>query len=256
MKSGQCDSFRRALERALRGAIYDGGYVGRGDTVARELAWHEHLLGCAECQALLRSEEALEELLSSLPVPHLPPDLTRRVLRRLQRERTTPADGLDHLLDTPPLPAAPAGLEARVLRGLRASRATLADRRLDALLDRAPEPEVPPGLSERLLVALESGRRTSARSRFVLLRGGRRWAAAAAIVLTLGAGLAWLRARDHEAKDTIGQVADELLSQLEVLENWDALMSEDLDLYLASLDPVDWTLLELEAESEEEQDEG
>jgi len=247
MKTGNCNSFRRALERALLGASGDS---------ARELAWHEHLLGCAECQALLRSEEALEELLSSLPVPHLPPDLARRVLQRLQREHTRPADGLDQLLDTSPLrvaPAPPAGLEARVLAGLRANRA---DEPLDALLDRVPEPEVPPGLSERLLVALEETRSAPVRTRFVLLRGGRSWAAAAAILLTFGAGLAWLRTRDHEAAHTSGQVEDDLLSQLEVLENWDVLMSDDLDLYLASLDPVDWTLLELEAESEEEEDEG
>ena len=84
-------------------AVITGGGQGIGAAVARELAWHEHLLGCAECQGLLRSEEVLEELLASLPVPHLPPDLTRRVLQRLQRERSA-SDGLDQLLEAPPLP--------------------------------------------------------------------------------------------------------------------------------------------------------
>ena len=44
-----------------------------------------------------------------------------------------------------------------------------------------------------------------------------------------------------------------MLANLEVLENWDVLMSDDLDLYLASLDPVEQTLLELEGEEEEEE---
>jgi len=240
MSTWSCTGFRSALEHALRGA--------KGKRTA-ELAWHEHLLGCSECQELLQSEEALEELLASLPEPRLPDDLTRRVLLRLERERTAGAR-LDDLLDSSPLPAAPAGLGERVLSSLRAERQ---EQRLDDLLDRAPAPKVPAALASSVLAGLEAERHEAPRTTLRLLRGRRPWvslAAAAAVVVAVGAGLLW---RGDGAE---GVVVDEaILANLEVLENWDALMSDDLDLYLASLDPVDWTLLELEAEQDETSEE-
>lgn len=236
-----CREFRSALEGALIGGSGDGG--------TDELAWHEHLLCCAGCQELLSSEQALDEILSSLPAPSLPPDLTARVLLRLQRERVASGDELDQLLDSSPSPAAPADLGARVLSRLRPDRV---DQRMDALLEQATVTP-PPGLAARVLAGLEPHRQRT--GRFTLLRGGRRWAAAAALVLALGAPLYWQRTRSRS--DEQAPVQEDLLAHLDVLENWEALMSDDLDLYLASLDPVDWTLLELEAEeAQEEEDEG
>lgn len=238
MSTWSCTGFRSALEHALRGA--------KGKRTA-ELAWHEHLLGCSECQELLQSEEALEELLASLPEPRLPDDLTRRVLLRLERERTAGAR-LDDLLDSSPLPAAPAGLGERVLSSLRAERQ---EQGLDDLLDRAPAPQVPAALASSVLAGLEAERHEVPRTTLRLLRGGRPWVGlAAAAVVVVALGVLWRRG-DEEAV-----VVDEaVLANLEVLENWDALMSDDLDLYLASLDPVDWTLLELEAEQDETSEE-
>ena len=142
MNTWSCSGFRGALELALR------GQAGQDTT---ELAWHEHLLGCSECRELLESEEALEELLASLPEPRLPANLARRVLQRLERERSAD-DPLDELLESSPHPAAPAGLGARVLSNLRAERV---EQRLDDLLERVPAPEVPAELAARILERVE-----------------------------------------------------------------------------------------------------
>lgn len=242
MSGHACEAFRRSLAEAL------GGAPARRGTA--ELQWHEHLLACGECRSLLEAEEALDELLASLPDPHLPPDLARRVLARLALERQVPVDALealDRLLDSSPQPEVPAGLGARVLRGLRGVRAGEKRRGLDELLQLVPAPEVPDDLAERVLARVAPARAPERAGRpaatFRLLRGGRRLAAAA-IVLGLGLGLGFLwtgtRARAPEPVD------DELLATLDVLENWDVLMSDDLDLLLVSLDPVDWTLLEID----------
>ncbi|MCB9914947.1 MAG: hypothetical protein H6828_07330 [Planctomycetes bacterium] len=110
-----CRDFLAALSRALEGRP-------QPERLTR-LSWHEHLLGCAPCRDLLEREEALEDLLATLPEPKLPPDLARRVLLRLGVDA-----GLDALLDLDAAEA-PAGLAGRVLAGVRAERA------LDALLD-------------------------------------------------------------------------------------------------------------------------
>ena len=59
-----CREFRAALLKALEGLP-----VPRELTV---LSWHQHLLSCGPCRALLEREEALEELLATLPEPKLP----------------------------------------------------------------------------------------------------------------------------------------------------------------------------------------
>ena len=107
--SAACRAFRERLASALSGSPQ-----------LTELSWHEHLLACSDCRALLDSEEALEELLASLPAPHLPADLNERVLARLARVRET---GLDQLLDLDHSPDAPAGLSERVLEGVSRARA-------------------------------------------------------------------------------------------------------------------------------------
>ena len=61
-----CRQFRARLAEALR-ADPDAQTPAIG-----ELQWHGHVVHCEACQSLLAEEEALEELLRSLPQPHLP----------------------------------------------------------------------------------------------------------------------------------------------------------------------------------------
>jgi hypothetical protein len=155
--STSCTDFRARLAQALvdRSARdaerFDGG-----------LAWHEHVLTCAECRELLDSEEALEDLLASLPLPSLPPELARRVLQRLQPARAEVE--LDRLLDdallsseegAQPPPEFARDVLAR-LSGARelARREAASEHALDALLDRVPTPGAPAGLPSRMLKAL------------------------------------------------------------------------------------------------------
>ena len=241
-----CNDFRDRLERALRGR------PERTGTMA--LAWHEHLLSCAECRSLLEAEEALEELLSSLPDPRLPAHLVTRVLARLIAHRTASAkNGLDRLLELDHAPAAPADLAPRVLAGLDAARrAQRAGDRLDSLLQRVPSPTVPAGLSHRILSALEPARRPAPRLRLV---PGGAWkrVAVAAVVLTMGL-VAWrlvLGGPDQPSAPEPEFDAD-LIASLGVLERWPLLMSDDLDLLLAGIDPLEESLFEVEALGEEE----
>jgi len=188
-----CLDFRARLAQAL------------AEHPVAELAWHEHVLTCADCREVLDAEEALDELLASLPRPSLPPELARRVIARLAPERE-----LDHLLDRaldralggslhearPQLAgellarlAAPRELAARereldqlldcvpavarpeLARDLLARLAPVreaarAERALDALLDRVPQPKLPSDLAPRTLAALASERvPTPARAR-------------------------------------------------------------------------------------------
>lgn len=136
-QSHPCHDFRGALSRALEGKPQPAELA--------VLAWHEHLLGCRECRELLEREEALEMLLATLPEPKLPPDLTRRVVKRLDHE-VQPSLELDALLELDGA-TVPVGLAARVEAGARGEAA------LDALLDR-DEVEVPQGLSARVILGV------------------------------------------------------------------------------------------------------
>jgi len=223
MTERACTAFRRALASALAAGVHDDapgaplqGKPSRtpGEERAREveLGWHEHLLACPSCRAFLAAEQALDGLLATLPRPRLPGDLARRVLVRLDgvRAQERGERRLDDLLDFLPSPAPPGDLAARTLRRLASERG-------------AP----------RLRVL-----------RAVLPRIG--WRIAAGVLFA--AALSWLLLgrRDEPRDETpvARQVEDELLETLDVLENWELLMSDDLDLMLAELDAVDWTLLE------------
>lgn len=259
----RCAGFRHRLERALRQPGAHG--------VPSELAWHAHLLGCAACRRLLEAEEALEVLLATLPEPQLPPDLAARVLAALASERRPlGVDALDRLLELDLAEAAPAGLAARVrsaLAGARAEahavelaeeRAGAAARRLDRLLELVPAPPAAPGLAQRVLAGLAAAReaeRGAPVRRAGALLAGRpvtRWAAAAAVVVGLGLGLSRLLAPAERPAPELArrlEVDVELLSSLDVLENWDLLTSTDLDVLLAELDAFDEELLSLPAEA-------
>lgn len=252
--STDCLAFRRRLGALLEGRLDPPGLTALG--------WHEHLLGCGDCRAVLEQEQALELLLASLPQPSLPPDLTRRVLARLR----APVDELDALLDLDRVEV-PAELAQRVREGVALATA---EERLDALLDRLPAEAVPPGLAEGVLAALAPER---ARGRMRLVRGGWR-AAAAALVLATGAAAAWMLSRpipggdEHVAQGggpgrpegpgapvgpgglvlTHDDPDEEVIALLPVLEYWDALQELDpLEQEIVTLlDVSDEALLDVE----------
>jgi hypothetical protein len=247
-----CREFRRRLARALS---------GRAQVPALgALAWHEHLLGCADCRALLAAEEVLEALLASLPEPALPPDLARRVLARLDLARAEQA--LDELLAIDRLEelAAPAELASGVLAALQPEREALrAERALDRLLDGQPAPRVPAGLAQRVLARLAPRRRSERRR--ASARRVAPWLAAAGLAASAwGAWQRWAApegprgappapvAAGAAVPEAGADVPAELLAALDLLESWEVLTADDPDLALAALDEVDLLLLELEAE--------
>ncbi len=253
--SSACREFRRRLERAL---------LGRPDRDELEaLGWQEHLLACGDCRGLLEAEQVLEELLASLPNPRLSPDSMQRLVERLRALRADDA-ALDNLLDLDRAEPPP-DLADRVLASMSERARAPAARPLDEVLD-AWRVDAPAGLAERVLADLEPAR---GRVRSGAVLPWRRYAAAAAILVA--AALAW---RAFEAPITEGPGGDgtvaqnsgdprtgdpgddlsadeELLANLDVLEAWDVLLREDVDLLLASYDPVDEVLLDWEADSAE-----
>lgn len=275
--STACQAFRDRLVAALE--------ARDGRNALGELGWHEHLLACGHCRQLLETEEALELLLDSLPEPRLPRELAERVLVRLKQR--TRRDALDELLErADPAIDAPA-LARRVLAGLAAERAEVA---LDRLLERVPAPDVPADLAERTLAKLALARRRPAAT-----PARRVWlASAAAAVLVAGGAWAWRawwrgderielppiaeptptvpegdrapnaprvapesapkRALGNQA-DPFATPSDELLASLSVLESWELLNSENVDVMLSNLDAKDELLLELASELAGEADE-
>jgi predicted anti-sigma-YlaC factor YlaD len=245
--SHECLGFRAALEAELLGRPSQERLSG--------LAWHGHLLSCADCRELLEREEALETLLASLPEPRLPSALAQRVLVRLREDRAAEVR-LERLLDLDADLRAPRGLAAGVLAGLARERfASGSDRneaRLDEILDLDRDVRVPPGLAGRVLAGL-SRERSLGRSpaRPTLLRR-RAWllAVAAGLLLAFLGRLYWLRARPdfHRTIEPIVQVEPapdpEMLAALDVLEEWDLLMQDDVDVLLSTLGPADLALLD------------
>ncbi|MFN0243330.1 MAG: hypothetical protein ACKVWV_10605 [Planctomycetota bacterium] len=272
--NADCRSFQRLLESALS---------GRTPRPLSELAWHEHLLGCADCRRVLEGEEALDMLLATLPEPKLPRELAARVVKRLRHALAQ--EGLDVLLELDAVDPVPAGLASDVLSKLAAARgftetpdasATLSlvaaagstprtaearDTRLEELLDRARDVAVPDALAERVLAGLRFSRRRRVHvPRFL-------YAAAAVLVIALGVAWQW-RAR-RMASEAPPPVADargdvrgenapftsvdsqpepELLAALDVLEQWDLLLHDDVDVLLSTLEPSEIDALEAAAD--------
>ncbi len=240
-----CSRFRRELELVLEGRPSP-------DRLS-VLSWNEHLLGCSECRELLESEHALETLLASLPDPRLPDALAQRVLARLRRDR----EGLDELLDSAPMPDVPADLARRVLAGVADAEAR-SDDALERLLDAVPEPVVPRDLTSIVLAGITAD---AQRARF---RSVRRvsfavLAVAAAILL-----LFLLIRKEDEHTESVQvaesepvELTDEFLEAFEVLEHWEHVGGDDIDLLLASIDEIDELILVQSAwELEEETTEG
>jgi len=217
-----CRDLRAELQR-LRGSAKGLGAAARA-----------HLLTCEDCQAHLRDEESLEGLLDELEVRAAPPGLAGRVLGALAPERH------------------PAGRP-------RSGR----EEALDALLEAVPVPGIPAGLSGRVLAGLAAARQVPARRRPLrrVLAPALALAAAAALVLWLGRGpgpetgprpgqappLATTGGAPAPRAQEVELESDEDLLAYAV-ENWDLLLDPDLDLWLASLDPLDEVLIELGGE--------
>lgn len=200
MKSADsCREFRARLERALEGRPLPGELSA--------LSWHAHLLHCGSCRALLEREEALEELLASLPAPRLEPALARRVLARL-RELEHASDGLDALLELDLAALPPAELGARVAGAVRRRAQEESERALDLLLELDARLESPAGLAGRVRLRLATERTRRRR------RAGALAAAAAATLIALPL---WLAKRAAPAPQGLVEVGPERAPDSELL---------------------------------------
>jgi len=211
--STECKRFRAALEDAA------GGPPER----LAALADDSHVRACDACRRELARERGLERLLDAVPAPEAPAGLSRRVLAALASERSKAA-AREH------------GHEHDAAEG---------ERELDELLARVPAPVVPAGLAARVLAGLAPVRAPRA-TRPVSLR---RLVLVAAVVLVALGLWAWTkqRARREEAQlvdqsDAALESDEELLAY--TVERWELLHDEDLDVWLASLDPVDELLID------------
>jgi len=207
-----CAPFRAELERAL---------AGSADALAR-LASHEHARTCTACRAEVTRERALDSLLVRLSASEVPSALARRVLARLASERGAAA-------------------------GPVAGRAGADDGDLDEVLGGLPAPRVPSGLAARILQGVAPAREAR--------RPGsvRTWLFYAAAVLLVALTL-WSRAGLRPASPGVElaqgaelEADEELLAY--AVERWELLDDGDLDLWLASLDPVDELLIEFADEA-------
>lgn len=189
---------------------------------------------------------------------------------------------VDELLDALPAPAVPAGLGERTLAAARSAlarenaareNAAREEAALDRVLDRLAVDAPPAGLAERVVArAAPPRRRTGGAPRTV-------WLVPLAAAATLGL-MAWSGLFDRDSGsverepvarrpgavanldpsieagatgESSGAAAapdDELLEDLAVLEEWELLVDQDLELILADLEEVDeWLLLLTEEES-------
>lgn len=151
----ECRNFRARLADALRGPLRESSTSGHDPAHGGSLGlgWHAHVIHCGACRELLSEEAALDELLRSLPKPHLPRALAERVLSRLDAARR--GLDLDHLLDLERAEPAPANLARGVIARVHA------ETQLDRLLERVPAVQVPVGLDRRVLARLELARRSA-----------------------------------------------------------------------------------------------
>lgn len=207
-----CDGFRALISEALNDLERLERGLGQDG-----IAWHRHLVDCSACRSFLAAETRLEELLAMLPEPGLPPGLAESVQAALAPVRRQFQD----------------------------------DSVLEGLLDGVLEPDVPPDLAQRVLAGL---RETRFPAGWTLRRGrGLILTAAAAFFAVLLLGWAFVFQSSEAPRET-AYFQDELAGEDELivyaLDNWDLLMGGEVDVYLASLDPAEVAVLELDALSD------
>lgn len=199
-----CTRFRSELERSV------GGPRAAWERIAQD----EHARACVACRAELAREMNLERLLGHDPEPLVPAGLSGRVLAALASQRTGHASSEE-------------GHVHQDTDGL------------DELLERVPAPHVPADLAERVLRGVAPERRPPLPRVSV-------WLAVAAVVLAGLALWSWSAFRTQEKE--LELAASELEADPELLayavEQWELLNDADLDVWLASLDPLDELLLE------------
>jgi len=191
----------------------------------------------------------------------VPEGLSRRILARLETARfdTVPIDTAS--INTASIETARMNAE-RMEAARLVSSAAADEAQLDRLLDR-DRIAADRGLSTRVLVALEGHRDRApiARPKFALLRSVWVYGLAASLVATLVVWAMWPK-RDvvHKPEmannvtpsvklrdDQVAQLPPDaqMLAALDVLENWDLLMVDDVDVLIStSVDPVDEALLD------------
>ncbi|MEQ1894595.1 MAG: hypothetical protein ABL998_18800 [Planctomycetota bacterium] len=215
-----CEAFLAELTEALAGA------GGRLETLAHE----PHLRACAACARHLRTERALERLLTRVPAPEVPAGLAERVRAGLTGASTVP-------------PAVPLTYQQP-------------EPELDTLLARAGAVDVPPGLAQGVLRGL-------APERARLRRPGRILALAAAVLLLSLGGWAWWTARERFGPRAPGPIVVQEFDPLDIplppddllleddaelvayaLEHWELLNDAEFEVWLASLDPLEQLLIE------------
>ncbi len=136
-----CFEFRIRLTDAL---FQGGSDQASPSSSVGALGWHEHLLACEDCRQLLEGEQALDDLLGSLPMPRLHEDRRLELLQRLSLDLR-----LETLLEEADLAVnIPHGLVERVRRSVLQE---LHDQRIDTQLAKLDRIVAPKGLSQRVL---------------------------------------------------------------------------------------------------------
>jgi hypothetical protein len=226
----------------------------------------ERLLARLRAPQAVEVEDGLDRLLALDQAAAAGEDVARRVLAELAPERAALARrreaALDALLERDVVKV-PDGLAERTL-------AALADRRAVAPTGHAGSASgrrVASLAAATVAPATHAEQHATGRGRSVALLGARwTWLAAAGLVAALPAWLVGSRVlrtdepapivveprprRELPARPDGSGVPEpdaQLLSALEVLEQWDLLMRDDVDVLLSTLAPADESLLEVES---------
>jgi hypothetical protein len=225
------------------------------------------------------SESRLDALLERAATLEIPAGLARRTLEALQRERSTHAPQLSSFAAQKPH-----SFEAESKRAATAT-SPIEEGRLDALLARAGDVAVPEDLTAHTLSRLAPARRALARSRLKIVRSTWVYAAAAVLVAALLVWAMWPKhtgpsvpplasqsstdpsqrvgtsvdgSKDDgqrtarnlpQADDHVARAPDpKMLEAFDVLENWELLTRNDVDVILSTVQPADELLLEFQDE--------
>ena len=212
------------------------------------------------------AQHDLDVLLDALPEPVIPAGLSARTRRAVKLERSR---SLDALLDLIPAPEVPANLAQGILATLEAERGAVPGVRGDTpiLRPRFGAVRYAAAIAATLVVAFGAWRLTSNSQPTDPREAGRE-----GVVQTqpetdsMGAGkgasprnvveVAGLENNQGTTPEPEALSAESLpdpsvLASLDVLEDWELLMSDDIDLLLGSLDESDAELLFLAAEDDE-----